>query len=166
MHSLCVSLTIFISGLVQFFHWYLAPIGLLTRDGKWERLGHQEDRWWTNFFGESRFVRRQALCEIRKVSWRPRNVDLTRRPCMCCWNFGLVFLISSCCGTAILGPYIKSVISGPAYVSIYLPNIWANYSVVKLLPSRWRVLVWTPGRLDFLFGLPSFCTFCTLNNKF
>ena len=34
-------------------------------------------------------------------------------------DFRTKVLISSCCGTVILGPYLKSVISGPAYVSIY-----------------------------------------------
>ena len=31
----------------------------------------------------------------------------------------LSFLFHHACGTVILGPYLKSVISGPAYVSIY-----------------------------------------------
>ena len=31
----------------------------------------------------------------------------------------LSFLFHHACGTAILGPYLKSVISGPAYVSIH-----------------------------------------------
>ena len=69
------------------------------------------------FLGFKTVKRVQKTVMKWQINWGQSCTD-TQRDKHIDKQKGFIFHISSCCGTAILGPYLQSVISGPAYDSI------------------------------------------------